>query len=555
MKTKRFALLAILVLALIFIAACRQNETSTPEEAPTPTAAPEDTQTPEDNQDEEIEEQQPEDREIITVSVMNWGVANSFSDDGEICELYQYVIDHFGIMFEPIDVGWDNHVELAHLWAAANTLPDIIGAADFVATPTLSSWAEAGIIRPLPDNMERFPYLYHMVRQPSVTAFDIDGQTFFIPRGNDPYPEYTAMARGIINRRDWRESLGIPIPQTPEDFMDMWRAFMENDMMGDGSIVFGVLPDSTGILNDQAFATFGDTRHAWVQMPNGDMVIPGFERSALPLMSFWRDAFQEGLVDPDFITNPSGVSQELFALGRAGTLIRQIAPLHLRLVYDRFVELTDIDFFEAVEILMPPTVPGITPQFLRGTGFWSETYFSSRLDDYTMDRVMEYFNWAASPTGIATLQFGFEGRDWQWSAEGMIEQLTDINPDTNMPFRANAMYTFAAGGMGNLVMWGGAIEYVDPSIDPRLINMAREFLDNLLENYEFTPVDNRLRAINLDEVNEMPLRVSEEFVAFMTNSTATSHEELWEQFHSRWVANGLQRAYDAMTAEVAARGY
>ena len=155
----------------------------------------------------------------------------------------------------------------------------------------------------------------------------------------------------------------------------MWQAFADNaaDLPGAADTVFGVLPGIPMFLNDHTFTGHGHTSGAWAPNgENGSFVRPAFEYSSLPLMAFWREAFQRDLMDPDFITNAVWQGNQSFALGRAGTLLRQVVPIHMNNIYLQWIELNpDIDFVDAVEILFPPYVPDREHIWIMGGGAWS----------------------------------------------------------------------------------------------------------------------------------------------------------------------------------------
>ncbi|MCL2528210.1 MAG: hypothetical protein FWE42_07290 [Defluviitaleaceae bacterium] len=503
------------------------------------------------------QEETTEDAGFMRISVMTWDASASFGD--QLCEVYEYIRQRFGIEFIPYNVSWDNMHDLPHLWAAAGTLPDIIGGVSFVSSPTYFDWIDRAIVRPLPDDLSGFPYVAEWINQPFVQALNVNGNTYFIPRGTVPYSEWTVMARNIINRRDWREQLGIPIPETTEDFLNMWRAFSnpENNL-GSSSTVFGVLPAAPFSLITQTFATFGDTRNDWLMLDDGSMVIPAFEPTSLPLLSFWRQVFNERLMYPDFVTQALLTSLESFAAGRAGTLLRQASPLHLYRLYEQWqIFQPDLNFHDSIEILFPPYQPGVIPRYLDGAGFWSETYINANVNDEKMNYILAYFNWAKSQEGLQMMVYGFEGQDFVYE-NGEIRLLTDVNPITGRQMVAADLYLFAHGGMRDLAIWSGdALEFENPAIPIALREMSiaakRWILDT--PGNDLVQRDPRINTLHVEEANALPLVAADEWVAFITNTSAISDEDLFWQFYSRWLANGYEVAREAMTREVQARGY
>ena len=553
-KSLTFIILAALALVLV-LAACGRGDdppaqdpapAATPAAAATPAPAPATPETPET----------PAEREMITVSVSQWNIEAAFA--GEPCEMYLYIQERFGLTFVPYHLTWDNFMEVPYLWAAAGTLPDIIGASDRITRPSFREWIDAGVIRSIPDDLSRWPYVDNWVSQPFAQQLAVNGRMYHIPRGTTLELGNTSMGRGIINRRDWREQLGIPVPQTEDDFIAMWQAFTDGDMHGDGTRVFGVYPHNAEHLYYQTFIGHGNTSRNWVYI-DGMMRIPAFEESSLQLMSFWRRAFNYGLINPDFLTDPDGTSIQQFALGRAGTLLRLTTPNHLNNILMQWEELQpDLCFFESVEILVPPRIEGKDWVVSGGPGHWSETLINFRVDDYTLERILDWFDWQMSMDGILFHNFGFYGQDFIIE-DGEIVITTDINPDTGRPFTVPQLYAYGTGGMRNVATWSGdAVEWFNPNIPAEIRQMAMNYRDTaILRPYtRLSSPGVQVRALNLDAVVEMGLPIPrDEWVSFIMDTSATSDEDLWAQFRARWEAAGLLRAQELMTAEVIARGY
>ncbi|MCL2221449.1 MAG: hypothetical protein FWC20_03910 [Oscillospiraceae bacterium] len=493
--------------------------------------------------------------EPITVSVSIWEGSLSFGT--EPCALYSYIIERFGLKFDPIDIDWGNMYELPLLWAAADNLPDIVGGFD-LGRATMIDWADAGLIRSLPSDLSRWPTLESWMNTAFLAQHTYNEQNWLLPRPDtlEPMMEITSLARGIVNRRDWREQLGIPVPETMDDLMDMWQAFSDNsaDLPGAADTVFGVLPALPTFILDGSITGYGSTVASWSRLPNGDMIIPAFEEPASKLLFFWREAFNRGIMDPDFITNVGFMDMQAFAQGRAGTVLRQVVPIHLNNIHNHWLEFQPgIDFASAIEILQSPEVPGTTPVYLSGAGFWSSTVFSDRLSDEVLERVLYFFDWAFSEEGTFTLMFGFEGQDWEM-VDGEVRMLTDINPDTDMHFNARDLYTFAGGGMFDLANWpGDVVQWFTPVIPQAVREMAWENRNRVIvPGREYTWRHAQVGAFLVPEVLEMGLPSAvDEWISVLTDTSATTDAELWQQLQNRINAAGYERAKDLMTAAVA----
>ena len=549
MKNLRFLVAAIVVLLLLAACGPPREGAAVPTPAPAPPAAGAD-----DGADVvgEVGE-----REWMELSVMMWDAAHSFSDTIH-CEIYEYIQNRFQITFRYYNVTHDNVAEMTTLWAVAGTLPEIIGAQRLVGRGLMKfEWIDAGIIRPLPQDTYRFPYVQKWLDMPGMVDYQVNGYNWFAPRGTQLDTGWMIMGRNIINRRDWRESLGIPVPETTEDFLNMWRAFVENDMHGDGRRVHGMLPLQPWSFPSQTFFTFGDTRVAWVMLDDGSMVIPALERSALPLMSFLRDAYRDGLIDPDFVTNHMGQANIDFAAGRVGTILSNGSPSALHGLMHEFAALSpDVDFFEAVELLHPPVVPGVQPRYGMADMFWSETFFNSSVCDVRMERILEYFNWGYSTEAINMMLYGFEGRDFVIE-DGEIVQLTAPHPETGFPMMAADLYPFANGGMSNLVNWNAdLVEFYTPAIPLPIRQMATEFRDAVRDNPASAPVqfNNRIRTFWIEEMMMMFVDANNEWVLFITDTRDISNEDLWEQLAADWANNGYEMVKEAMTAAIREAG-
>jgi len=217
----------------------------------------------------------------MELSIMNWAIADSFSDDGSSDRMLDYYTDKFNVKFVPINVGWDDAEEKSTTWAAAGTLPDVIGAQAMPGSGRYYQWVNDGVVRALPDDLSAYKEVKRIIAQPEVQAYAVKGKNYFFPRQTYDEASWWAMDRGIINRKDWRENLGIAVPKTEQDFIDMWVAFSKSDPHGDGTVVYGMTPQNAWFFFSQCLPSYGYTDSAWTKLEDGSAVIPAMERSTM----------------------------------------------------------------------------------------------------------------------------------------------------------------------------------------------------------------------------------------------------------------------------------
>jgi hypothetical protein len=135
--------------------------------------------------------------------------------------------------------------------------------------------------------------------------------------------------------------------------------------------------------------------------------------------------------------------------------------------------------------------------------------------------------------------------------------LTEIDEVTGSPMAAAHFFEFARGGMPWLAIWPhDFLMWESPTIPRQVREMSINAVESLLNdpNTIWVHQDNRIRALDVEEANEMAINIDDDWVAFLTDTSDTPDEVLWEQFRARWLANGYEAAKEAMTRAAAEAG-
>lgn len=115
-------------------------------------------------------------------------------------------------------------------------------------------------------------------------------------------------------RKDWKESLGLADPETMEDVVNIAKAFMSE---------YG----SKGIAVDQTLANlkiiapaWGAYPEIWVEGENGEIVYGATTPEMKEALTEWASWYQEGILDPDFVTSDTAKINEDTINGKMGVV-------------------------------------------------------------------------------------------------------------------------------------------------------------------------------------------------------------------------------------------
>ena len=171
--------------------------------------------------------------EPITLNILMLG--HAIVEDFNTNTFTEWYSERTGINLN-FDIGPPNEwQEVLNLTIASGDLPDII--VGFTVDPTtLALFGPQGLFLPLSDLIEEHGHFIHEVFagspqvRPLITS--PDGEIYGLPQVNECYHCFYSQ-RAWINS-DWLEAVGMDVPQTTEEFVDVLTAFKEQDANGNG---------------------------------------------------------------------------------------------------------------------------------------------------------------------------------------------------------------------------------------------------------------------------------------------------------------------------------
>ena len=194
---------------------------------------------------------------------------------------------------------------------ATGDIPDVFvaGALQYVR------YAAAGALYDVTEMYEKSKMKSKISTQAIVDACRLDGRLYGIPhhRGNGTL---------LYVRGDWLEKLGLQPPKDYAEFLDMLRAFKFNNP--DGLKPEEVIPITAPKLANKEYPMDIYLREFyWHATPdyvevNGKWVDGMLEPNMVDALKRMRDAYAEGLIDTEIITNETSSCRNKFYSGIVG---------------------------------------------------------------------------------------------------------------------------------------------------------------------------------------------------------------------------------------------
>ncbi|MGI2296126.1 extracellular solute-binding protein [Paenibacillus sp. GXUN7292] len=203
----------------------------------------------------------------------------------------------------------------------------LMGAGDFpnlvLSTKTdMINWANSGIIIPVDDLIgEHVPNLKRYLSDEDMRNVTYLGKKYAIPAPTSSLQNPTV----TYIRKDWLDKLQLPMPETTEQFMEVMKAFTEQDPDGNNkNDTYGFASQKNLVFMDNTLAfPFGvnlDTQSNsinWQQVDGKlipDFITPGAKQA----LAYFRDMYASGVYDKESMVLDYSKLEEKITSGKYG---------------------------------------------------------------------------------------------------------------------------------------------------------------------------------------------------------------------------------------------
>ncbi|KUP22535.1 extracellular solute-binding protein [Paenibacillus sp. DMB5] len=490
-------------------------------------------------------------KDPMTISVGFWDaeaeIANIEKD-----AVAKQILEKFNITLKPVNYTWDDYSQKIQMWAASDQLPDIF-AIDAVGTQYQRKWVQQGVVKALPD-LAKYPNLAEYFEEPDIKGLAVDGKNYTVPRRMFPSVDWSALDRVVLYRWDLAQKAGITKePETWEEFEAMLDAIVKAD--SEGKNISGLTSTTTKLLggffwlygNPVATSDGSGSDFKWIK-EDGKYVPAAFSKNALPALQNMKDMYDKGLINSDIALVKPADSYDNFVAGKSAALLTAGGFINLDSeIYEKRwkVAYPGQEITEKVKVLKPLIGPDGERSHAIFKTYWSESYFSSKVDDKKMDRIMALYDYVLSPEGKNLLNYGIEGEDYK-SENGKIVMVEKGSLNEKYPARSF---------LKNLVAYETSDSYnlENPTISNESIRKeAVDYIDWILKNTKVPDYDIRLTYMSTPTKDKFTVLDHDDILNIMLSKQPV--EEEWNKIVNDYKAKGLDKMIDEVNEKARAEG-
>lgn len=296
---------------------------------------------------------------------------------------------------------------------ASGERPDII---QFSSNDTEINLEQAGMLEPLTPYFEQYPDLYNS--RPPVQWNSIknaDGHAYVLPITSDPWQF------ALVYRKDWLDKLGMKVPATLDEYMEVARAMTHKDPDGNGkndTYAFAGRSDRLSFF-EYIFGAYG-VFVGEVMLKDGKLVDGATQPGTKEALKFIHQMYEEGLIDPEFVTDNNSRWKDKFAKGTYGAATGKIWVMNELDSYNKQFKKANPDGSWVLGVpLQGPE--GIEPLGYRTGGSYRGPLRTAILSTSEhKEAALKLLNWLASPEGNTFYWAGLKDEHYQLDENGII---------------------------------------------------------------------------------------------------------------------------------------
>ncbi|WP_217593635.1 extracellular solute-binding protein [Cohnella sp. GbtcB17] len=290
---------------------------------------------------------------------------------------------------------------------ASNDIPDVFFAEGIPSNQYIAD----GVARDMtglvtPANMPN--YFKYWVTEEELPKYQVQGKF-----ARAPVPYEKNYYRSYYVRKDWLDNLGLSVPKSYDEMVEVMKAFTTRD------------PDGNNKNDTYGFTAYGNGTNMSLEFPTyvknglfGDFMVEGdqfidtrTDPRMQQVLTDTRALLDLGVVDRDWLLNKNGQQLEKAEQGKAGIVL----GFGKNLAFDNNPEGLQA---KTKEITKVETANWVAFDPFADTGTYltpvpgNPFLFSSKSTDVEIERSMQILDWLAGEEGFLMTHYGREGSEY-----------------------------------------------------------------------------------------------------------------------------------------------
>ena len=310
-----------------------------------------------------------------------------------------WINENSPVNVKPVPVLRSESVQQINILFAAGTAPDLV--IEYGKSFMDNLYAQ-GVLQPVDQHIERYSTAYkaYLQKYPELLPYLIaeDGRQYAMSSRRAITDLYIY---GWWIRQDWLQKFGMQAPTHINQMIDFCRRVRDENPSGNAEGDFGFV---FRVLYFDAIADIFGKPYDNFLVENGHFTDWTSTQGYRDYLSFWAQLYREGLMDREFITDPSSTRQEQYRdVGRAGMYFG-VRPSNGGTFFAKTLR-QNVPTGVLVPMDPPATDYG---RFAHQTQELPEYIVCMNKNAKNPQAIIQYVDWLVD-TGWKTLTWGFEG--------------------------------------------------------------------------------------------------------------------------------------------------
>lgn len=339
--------------------------------------------------------------------------------------------------------------------------------------------------------------------------------------------------QALFVRSDWLNKLGLAVPETTEELLEVAIAFTKQDPDGNGvDDTFGIaLSGETGGAINTMFRNVG-----WVL--EGGRVVRGWEQENAA-NAFKKQLYDAGVVDKDFLADKNGQkAQQDWNSGKLGIFVgRTIDLVDVAQYYEQLKN--NVPEAEVIAIKLPRSQFG---RFAIGVNNPVQMTTVINANTKNPQAAMQYIDFMASRSTSETLRYGLEGTDSVKGENGCLRPINaeDFNKEVSWNIDMQLLLSRI-----ELEPCGGIQSQLDPAkpLEKEFLELVKQNNEaNLGADVEYAPLTHseHMPALSdeLSVINTNVSKIADIYNKAIISGSAYTTEQAYKDALDLWTKSG-----------------